>query len=61
VQSERHRLEANYYAYRRQACRLLRRFGEMAKAELKSWHKSKAAGRTGPAAAREKALSTTSS
>jgi hypothetical protein len=39
----------------------LRRFGEMAKAELKSWYKSKATGRTGPAAAREKALSTTSS
>jgi len=61
VQTERHRLEANYYAYRRQARRLLRRFGEMGKAELKSWRKSKAAGRTGSAGAGAKALSTTSS
>jgi Flavin-binding monooxygenase-like len=61
VQSERHRLEANYYAYRRQARRLLRRFGEMGKAELKSWRKSKAAGRAGPAGGRAKVLSTTSS
>jgi CelD/BcsL family acetyltransferase involved in cellulose biosynthesis len=61
VQSERHLLEANYYAYRRQARRLLRRFGEMGKAELKSWRKSKAAGRTGSAGARAKALSMTSS
>ena len=36
VQSERHRLEANYYAYRRQLKRHLRRFGPMAKASLKS-------------------------
>jgi len=36
VQSERHRLEANYYAYRRQLRRHLRGFGAMAKASLKS-------------------------
>ena len=36
VQSDRHRLEANYYAYRRQLRRHLRRFGPMAKAVLKS-------------------------
>ena len=42
VQTERHRLEANYYAYRRQARRLLRGFGAMAKAELKSWRLPKA-------------------
>jgi NADPH-dependent 2,4-dienoyl-CoA reductase/sulfur reductase-like enzyme len=36
VQSERHRLEANYYAYRRQLKRLLNAFGPMATAELKS-------------------------
>ncbi|MGV1014010.1 MAG: flavin-containing monooxygenase [Methyloceanibacter sp.] len=36
VPSERHRLEANYYAYRRQLLRHLRRFGPMAKAPLKS-------------------------
>jgi hypothetical protein len=59
VQSERHRLEANYYAYRRQARRLLQRFGEMGKAELKSWRTSKAAGRS--AGARAKATSTASS
>lgn len=31
VQSERHRLEANYFAYRRLARRLLRRFGALAR------------------------------
>jgi hypothetical protein len=36
VKSDRHRLEANYYAYRRQLKRHLRRFGSMAKATLKS-------------------------
>ena len=36
VQSERHRLEANYYAYRRQLRRHLRRFGPVAKFSLKS-------------------------
>ncbi|HWM30999.1 MAG TPA: NAD(P)-binding domain-containing protein [Methyloceanibacter sp.] len=36
VPSERHRLEANYFAYRRQLRRHLRRFGPMAAAELKS-------------------------
>ncbi|HYJ59527.1 MAG TPA: NAD(P)-binding domain-containing protein [Methyloceanibacter sp.] len=36
VQSDRHRLEANYYAYRRQLRRHLRHFGPMAKASLKS-------------------------
>src|SRR3990172_6312581 len=36
VPSERHRLEANYYAYRRQLRRHLRRFGPLAKASLKS-------------------------
>jgi cation diffusion facilitator CzcD-associated flavoprotein CzcO len=60
VQSERHRLEANYYAYRRQARRLLRRFGDMAKAELKSWRQTKAGSRTAAPESRKKALSTTS-
>jgi cation diffusion facilitator CzcD-associated flavoprotein CzcO len=36
VQSDRHRLEANYYAYRRKLKRHLRRFGPMATATLKS-------------------------
>jgi cation diffusion facilitator CzcD-associated flavoprotein CzcO len=36
VKSERHRLEANYYAYRRKLRRHLRRFGAMATAPLKS-------------------------
>jgi hypothetical protein len=36
VKSDRHRLEANYYTYRRELKRHLRRFGEMAKATLKS-------------------------
>ena len=36
VRSERHRLEANYYAYRRMLKRHLRRFGPMATAQLKS-------------------------
>jgi flavin-binding monooxygenase-like protein len=36
VQSDRHRLEANYYAYRRMLKRHLRRFGTMASAELAS-------------------------
>ena len=58
VQSERHRLEANYYAYRRQARRLLRGFGAMAKAELKSWRRSKG-GRAMPSEAKKKALSPT--
>jgi NADPH-dependent 2,4-dienoyl-CoA reductase/sulfur reductase-like enzyme len=44
VQSERHRLEANYYAYRRKARRLLRGFGDMAKVELKSWRKTRGSG-----------------
>jgi hypothetical protein len=59
VQTERHRLEANYYAYRRQARRLLRGFGAMANAELKSWRKTKA-GRATPAEAKKKVLSPTS-
>jgi NADPH-dependent 2,4-dienoyl-CoA reductase/sulfur reductase-like enzyme len=58
VPSERHRLEANYYAYRRQARRLLRAFGAMAEAELKAWRGAKGPSR-GTAA--KKALSTTSS
>lgn len=59
VHSERHRLEVNYHAYRRQARRLLRSFGAMAKAELKSWRLPKAPSRgTSPAA--KKTLSTTS-
>ena len=53
MQSERHRLEANYYAYRRLARRLLRSFGAMAKAELKSWRKGKA-GRAMPTEAKKK-------
>jgi hypothetical protein len=36
VQSDRHRLEANYHAYRRQLRRHIRRFGPMAKAVLQS-------------------------
>jgi cation diffusion facilitator CzcD-associated flavoprotein CzcO len=36
VKSDRHRLEANYYAYRRKLKRHLRRFGPMAMAMLKS-------------------------
>jgi NADPH-dependent 2,4-dienoyl-CoA reductase/sulfur reductase-like enzyme len=43
VQSDRHRLEVNYYAYRRHLRRLLRRFGPMATAELKSGHLDPAA------------------
>jgi hypothetical protein len=43
VKSDRHRLEANYYAYRRKLKRHLRRFGPMATATLKS-------GRTGGSA-----------
>lgn len=58
VQTERHRLEANYYAYRRQARRLLRSFGAMAKAELKSWRLPKA--RSASLAAKQK-VSTISS
>ena len=60
VQTERHRLEANYYAYRRQARRLLRGFGAMAKAELKSWRLPKAPPRGTSPAAKQK-VSTTSS
>ncbi|MGC1178314.1 MAG: NAD(P)-binding domain-containing protein [Methyloceanibacter sp.] len=60
VQSERHLLEANYYAYRRQARRLLRAFGTMAKAELRSWRPTKTAAR-GTSAAAKKVLSTTPS
>lgn len=58
VRSERHRLEANYYAYRRQARRLLRGFGAMARAELKSWRRGKG-GRAMPSEAKKKALSPT--
>jgi cation diffusion facilitator CzcD-associated flavoprotein CzcO len=36
VKSDRHRLEANYYAYRRKLNRHLRRFGPMATASLRS-------------------------
>ncbi|MGH6865037.1 MAG: flavin-containing monooxygenase, partial [Methyloceanibacter sp.] len=36
VQSDRHRLEANYFSYLRMLKRHLRRFGPMAKAELRS-------------------------
>jgi cation diffusion facilitator CzcD-associated flavoprotein CzcO len=53
VASDRHRLEYNYYAYRRHLRRLLRRFGPMATADLKS-------GRLSTAVTR-KALSTTAS
>jgi cation diffusion facilitator CzcD-associated flavoprotein CzcO len=60
VQSERHLLEANYHAYRRQARRLLRAFGTMAKAELRSWRPTKTAAR-GTSAAAKKVLSTTPS
>jgi cation diffusion facilitator CzcD-associated flavoprotein CzcO len=60
VQSERHRLEANYYAYRRKARRLLRGFGSMAKAELKSWRKTGGGGRAISTEAKRKSVSTTS-
>ena len=60
VQSERHRLERNYYAYRRKARRLLRSFGDMAKAELKSWRKTRAGSRMTMAEAKKKSLSMTS-
>jgi hypothetical protein len=53
VASDRHRLEYNYYAYRRHLRRLLRRFGPMATADLKS-------GRLSTAVTR-KALSATAS
>ncbi len=59
VQSERHRLEANYYAYRRKARRLLRGFGAMTAAKLKSWRPLRSGGRATAAGARDKALSTT--
>ncbi len=36
VASDRHRLEANYFAYRKALLTHLRRFGPMAKAHLKS-------------------------
>ena len=58
VKSERHRLEANYYAYRRLARRLLRGFGAMANTELKSWRKGKG-GRAMPTETKKKALSPT--
>jgi cation diffusion facilitator CzcD-associated flavoprotein CzcO len=51
VQSDRHTLEANYFAYRRQLLRHLRRFGPMAKAVLKS-------GRLTPASSRLSAIDT---
>ncbi len=51
VKSERHRLETNYHAYRREARRLLRAFGPMATADLKSWRTAKA-----PARAKETVL-----
>jgi cation diffusion facilitator CzcD-associated flavoprotein CzcO len=57
VKSERHRLEANYYDYRRQARRLLKGFGAMASAELKSWRNSKAGRAT--QVAKKKTLSPT--
>jgi thioredoxin reductase len=49
VASERHRLEFNYYAYRRTVARLLRRFGDSATAPLRSV-------RPLPAAAKAKTL-----
>jgi cation diffusion facilitator CzcD-associated flavoprotein CzcO len=59
VQSERHRLEANYYDYRRLTRRLLRGFGPMTSAELKAsrWTKplnasSQSARKPVPAAAK---------
>jgi hypothetical protein len=58
VKSERHRLEANYYAYCRQARRLLKGFGGMAKAELKFWRKSKA-GRAATSESKKKVHSPT--
>jgi hypothetical protein len=54
VPSERHRLEANYYAYRRQLRRHLRRFGPMAAASLKS-------GRLTPASSRWDSVGTDTS
>ena len=56
VQSERHRLEANYFAYRRRLKRILRAFGSMAEAKLDSGRLA-----TMSPALTEKALSPTSS
>jgi hypothetical protein len=51
VESDRHRLEVNYYAYRREIRRHLRGFGPMAKAELKSGRLRPASSRWSPAGA----------
>jgi hypothetical protein len=40
VKSERHRLETNYYDYRRAARQLLRGFGPMATADFKRWRQA---------------------
>jgi hypothetical protein len=49
VQSERHRLEANYYDYRRLARKLLRGFGPMATATLKPSRWARPVGGAAPA------------
>lgn len=54
VESERHRLEANYHEYRRKALKVLRRFGEVATAEMKPGKWGGGTG-TSPAASRQKA------
>jgi cation diffusion facilitator CzcD-associated flavoprotein CzcO len=56
VKSERHRLEANYYAYRRAARRLLRRFGPMAKASFRRWGRADASANSAARAEKESAL-----
>ncbi len=53
VKSERHRLEANYYAYRRKARKLLKSFGAMATAEMKPWRWTKTPSRTAQAEAKQ--------
>jgi hypothetical protein len=52
VASDRHRLEVNYYDYRRLLKRLMRRFGPVRKMNLESTARSSAAARA-PAEAAE--------
>jgi len=56
VKSERHRLETNYYAYRRAAQRLLRGFGPMAKANFRRWGQTKTSAHSAAKAEKESAL-----
>jgi Flavin-binding monooxygenase-like len=56
VKSERHRLETNYYAYRRAARRLLRGFGPMAQASFRRWGRTKASAHSAARPEKEQAL-----